>query len=132
MNSPQWPPPSIQDRARRSNGERPQRHLTNFFDRPTNSSLRRPLESALLDSISNAAQTLQAANNGLTSLTKLVQSAQAIAQQALTSTITTGTVTGTVSGLTGATVDTFSANTDTVPVSDGTTTATYTAVAGAG
>src|SRR5215207_5304638 len=113
MNSPQWPPPSIQDRARRSNGERPQRHLTNFFDRPTNSSLRRPLESALLDSISNAAQTLQAANNGLTSLTKLVQSAQAIAQQALTSTITTGTVTGTVSGLTGATVDTFSANTDT-------------------
>src|SRR5829696_6416052 len=46
MNSPQWPPPSIQDRARRSNGERQQRHLTNFFDRPTNSPLRRPLESA--------------------------------------------------------------------------------------
>src|SRR5215213_3506426 len=47
MNSPQWPPPSIQDRARRSNGERQQRHLTNFFDRPTNRPLRRPLESAL-------------------------------------------------------------------------------------
>src|SRR5215208_1930462 len=46
MNSPQWPPPSIQDRARRSNGERPQRHLTNFFDPLTNSALRRPLESA--------------------------------------------------------------------------------------
>src|SRR5215217_5384041 len=46
MNSPQWPPPSIRDRARCSSGERPQRHLTNFFDRPTNSPLRRPLESA--------------------------------------------------------------------------------------
>src|SRR5215208_3715491 len=51
MNSPQWPPPSIQDRARRSNGERQQRHLTNFFDRPTNRPLRRPLESALVNTI---------------------------------------------------------------------------------
>src|SRR5215210_6778584 len=51
MNSPQWPPPSIQDRARRSNGERQQRHLTNFFDRPTNRPLRRPLESAQYVSI---------------------------------------------------------------------------------
>ena len=88
--------------------------------------------SSLLDSISNATQTLQAANNGLTSLTKLVQSAQAIAQQAQTSAVTTATVTGTVAGLTGATVNTFSATTDTLTVNDGTTTATYTAVAGAG
>ena len=49
--SPPWRPPSTQDRARRSNGERPQRHLTNFCDRPTKSSLRRPLESAQYVSI---------------------------------------------------------------------------------
>ena len=48
--------------------------------------------NALLDSISNATQTLQAANNGLTSLTKLVQSAQAIAQQALQSASTTAKI----------------------------------------
>ena len=36
----------IQGRARHSNGKRPQRHLTNFSDRPT-SPLRRPLDSAL-------------------------------------------------------------------------------------
>jgi flagellin-like hook-associated protein FlgL len=88
--------------------------------------------SSLLDSISNAVQTIGAANNGLTSLTKLVQSAQAIGQQALQSAATTASVTGSVAGLTGATVNTFSANTDTVTVSDGTNTATYTAVAGAG
>jgi len=88
--------------------------------------------NSLLDSISNATQTLQAANNGLTSLTKLVQSAQAIAQQAQQSTSTSAKVTGSVAGLTGASVITFSANTDTLTVNDGTTTATYTAVAGAG
>src|SRR3954468_14126867 len=84
--------------------------------------------SSLLDSISNATQTLQAANNGLTSLTKLVQSAQAIAQQAQQSASTSAKVTGSVSGLTAATVPTFTA-TKTFTVSDGTTTATYTAVA---
>jgi flagellin-like hook-associated protein FlgL len=87
--------------------------------------------SSLLDSISNATQTLQAANNGLTSLTKLVQSAQAIAQQAQTSAVTTATVTGTVAGLTGASTASFSATTDTITVSDGTTTATFTAAVGA-
>jgi flagellin-like hook-associated protein FlgL len=38
--------------------------------------------NSLLDSIGQAQQTLAAANNGLTSLTKLVQSAKSIAQQA--------------------------------------------------
>jgi flagellin-like hook-associated protein FlgL len=84
--------------------------------------------SSLLDSISNATQTLQAANNGLTSLTKLVQSAQAIAQQAQQSASTSGKVTGSVAGLTASTVHAFTA-TKTLTVSDGTTTATYTAVA---
>src|SRR3954468_4288396 len=45
MRSPPWRQPSIQGRARHSNGKRPQRHLTNFYDRPT-SPLRRPLDSA--------------------------------------------------------------------------------------
>lgn len=61
---------------------------------------------ALLDSVSNAVQTLQAADNGITSLTKLVQSAQAIAQQAQQSTATTAKYTGTVSGLTSASTGT--------------------------
>jgi flagellin-like hook-associated protein FlgL len=38
--------------------------------------------SGLLDSMSTAINTIQAANNGITSITKLVQSAQALASQA--------------------------------------------------
>src|SRR3954451_20500943 len=38
--------------------------------------------SNLLDSMSTAINTIQAANNGITSITKLVQSAQALASQA--------------------------------------------------
>ena len=38
--------------------------------------------SALLDSMSNAINTIQAANNGITAITKLVQSAQSLASQA--------------------------------------------------
>src|SRR5947208_8195278 len=37
----------------------------------------------LLDSMSSGVNTIQAANNGITSLTKLVQSSQALASQAL-------------------------------------------------
>lgn len=86
--------------------------------------------SSLLDSISNATQTLQAANNGLTSLTKLVQSAQAIAQQAQTSAGTTATFRGTLSGLTGASAGTYDGTNDAITVSDGITTATFTPVSG--
>jgi len=39
--------------------------------------------SGLLDSMSNAINTIQAANNGITSITKLVQSAESLASQAL-------------------------------------------------
>src|SRR6201993_985458 len=56
----------------------------------------------LLDAVSNAIQTVQAANNGITSITKLVQSAQAIVQQAQQSAASTAIDTGTVSGLTSA------------------------------
>ena len=38
--------------------------------------------SALLDSMSNAINTIQAANNGITAMTKLVQSAQSLVSQA--------------------------------------------------
>src|SRR6201987_1191524 len=38
--------------------------------------------SSLLDSMSSAFNTIQAANNGITSITKLVQSAQALGSQA--------------------------------------------------
>ena len=81
--------------------------------------------SNLLDGVGNGIQTIQAANNGITSLTKLVQSAQAIAQQAQNSAATTATYQGTVSGLTGA--SSFAvANNNTITVNDGTTTATIT------
>src|SRR4051812_46557637 len=42
---------STPGRARHWNGERRQRPLTNFYDQPTNTLLRRPLESALAASI---------------------------------------------------------------------------------
>src|SRR6201988_1599637 len=74
--------------------------------------------STLLDSISNATQTLQAADNGLTSLTKLVQSAQAIAQQAQQSASTSAKVTGSVAGLTAGTVHGFT-GTKTLNVREG-------------
>src|ERR1700733_918841 len=49
--------------------------------------------SSLLDSMSNGINTIQAANNGITSITKLVQSAQALisqAQQTTDPTVRTG------------------------------------------
>jgi flagellin len=79
----------------------------------------------LLDAVSNAIQTVQAANNGITSITKLVQSAQAIVQQAQQSAATTAVDTGTVSGLTSAS-QVAVGTTSTITISDGTTTATIT------
>jgi hypothetical protein len=70
---------------------------TNFFT--SQSLLNRSNDlSALLDQIGQAQQTLQAANQGLTSLTNLVQSAKSIANQALQAskgTITYSSITGT-------------------------------------
>ena len=99
----------------------------NFFTSQSLSNRANDLNS-LLDSISNATQTLQAANNGITSLTKLVQSAQAIAKQAQQSAATTAKLTGTQAGLTATTLSGVT-TADTITVSDGTTTATYTAAA---
>ena len=79
----------------------------------------------LLDAVSNAIQTVQAANNGITSITKLVQSAQALVQEAQQSAAGTAIDSGTVSGLTSA--SSFAvASTHTITISDGTTTATIT------
>jgi flagellin-like hook-associated protein FlgL len=57
--------------------------------------------NSLLDSIGQAVKTIEAANNGITSLTKLVQSAKSIAQQARSATASSATydalnVTGTL------------------------------------
>jgi flagellin-like hook-associated protein FlgL len=82
--------------------------------------------SKLIDSISNSIKTLEAADNGISSITKLVENAQALAQQALQSAGTTAKVTGSVAGLTGSTSITVTA-TKTITVNDGTTTATFTA-----
>jgi len=79
----------------------------------------------LLDAVSNAIQTVQAANNGITSITKLVQSAQAIVQQAQQSAASTAVDTGTVSGLTASSSFAVTSGT-TITISDGTTTATIT------
>ena len=54
---------------------------TNFFTSQSLNNRAADLNS-LLDSIGQAQQTLSAANQGLTSLTKLIQSAKSIAQQA--------------------------------------------------
>jgi flagellin-like hook-associated protein FlgL len=58
----------------------------------------------LLDSVSNAVQTVDAADNGISAITKLVQSAQSTARQALqdksnasTTSVAGGTVTGSTS-----------------------------------
>ena len=58
------------------------------LDNPTNYFTAQGLDnrandlSGLLDSMSNAINTIQAANNGITAITKLVQSAQALTSQA--------------------------------------------------
>jgi flagellin-like hook-associated protein FlgL len=79
----------------------------------------------LLDAVSNAIQTVQAANNGITSITKLVQSAQALIQEAQQSAASTAIDTGTVSGLTTASQFAVTSG-NTITISDGTTTATIT------
>ena len=97
---------------------------SNFFTSSSLNSRANDL-SSLLDSVSNAIKTLEAADNGIKSLTKLVESAQAIARQAQQSTATTASVTGSVAGLTGASSFTI-ANGNTLTISDGTTTTTVT------
>jgi flagellin-like hook-associated protein FlgL len=67
--------------------------------------------TALLDSMSNGINTIQAANNGLTSITKLVQSAQALISQAQqTSDTTTRSSLATQFGAIKAQIDTLASD----------------------
>jgi flagellin len=73
-----------QTQVRLSTGKR----INSALDNPTNFFTAQSLNNrasdlgGLLDSMSNAVKTLQAADNGITAITKLVQSAQALARQA--------------------------------------------------
>jgi flagellin-like hook-associated protein FlgL len=79
----------------------------------------------VFDGITAASKVLKSANDGISSLTNLVNSALSTARNALASTGTTARTTGSVSGLTGASSFAVAA-TKTFTVSDGATTATIT------
>jgi flagellin len=79
--------------------------------------------SALLDTINLGQRTIEAANNGITSLTSLLQTAQGSLNQALASAPTTSVLTGTAVNLTATTTFAslgFAAG-DTITINDGTT-----------
>jgi flagellin len=84
--------------------------------------------SSLLDGVSNGIKTLEAADNGITAIKKLVDTAEATARQALQNPGTTAQYTGTAVNLTGASTGTFVAG-HTITINDGTTTGTFTALA---
>src|SRR5688572_14304642 len=65
---------------------------TNFFTASALNSRAKDLD-LLMDAISNGVQTLQAADKGISSITKLVEAAQATARQALQTTPTTSVTT---------------------------------------
>src|SRR2546423_10137701 len=74
-----------QTQVRLSTGKRVNSALdnpTNFFTAQSLSNRASDL-SGLLDAMSTGINTIQAANNGITAITKLVQSAQSLASQAL-------------------------------------------------
>jgi hypothetical protein len=79
------------------------------LDNPTNFFTARSLDSRasdisnLLDGISNGVQVLQAANTGITSLNKLIDSAKSIANQALQTTVGYSTKSNVSATITGAT-----------------------------
>jgi flagellin len=91
--------------------------------------------SSILDNITTAQSTVDAANQGITAIRSLITSAQSVANQALQSASTLVTITGTngTALTTGTTIATAAGSStnfkagDVVTVSDGTTTATYTA-----
>lgn len=83
--------------------------VSSALDNPTNFFTASALNSRasdlgrLQDSISNANQTLEAADNGLSAITKLVESAQATARQALQTASTIDQTTGAASATRGTT-----------------------------
>ncbi len=88
--------------------------------------------NTLLDNINIGQRTLDAANNGITSLTNLLNSAKGTLNQALASAPTASVLTGTATGLASTTLlsSLGFAATDVITVNDGTTnTTTFTAAA---
>ena len=85
--------------------------------------------NSVLDGIGGGKKVIEAANAGIEGIQSLIKNARSLAYQALTSPSTLAEVTGTVNGLTGATAISMD-NGDTITVSDGTTTATYTHAGG--
>jgi flagellin-like hook-associated protein FlgL len=85
--------------------------------------------NSVIDQIGLGKQALEAASNGIDSIQSLISNARGLAYQALSSPSTLADVTGNVTGLTGASAITM-ANGNTITVSDGTTTATYTHAGG--
>jgi flagellin len=103
--------------------------------------------NSLLDAIGQSQKTIEAANHGITAITKLVESAKSIAKQAQQTTAPAATyalaingnaaiaddaavATGSVTGMTGAsTLQSLGiANGQTISISDGTNTVTHTVV----
>ncbi|MCD9296801.1 flagellin, partial [Bradyrhizobium diazoefficiens] len=85
--------------------------VNSALDNPTNFFTAQSLDNRasdinnLLDGIANGVQVLQAANTGITSLQKLIDSAKSIANQALQTTVgysTKSNVSATISGATAA------------------------------
>jgi hypothetical protein len=81
--------------------------------------------NSVLDGIGNGKKVIEAANAGIEAIQSLVKNMRSLAYQALTSPSTLAEVNGNVTGLTGATAISMD-NGDTITISDGTTTATYT------
>ncbi len=80
--------------------------------------------NTVLDGISTGKKVIEAGSAGIEAIESLIKNMRSLANQALTSPSTLAEVTGNVTGLTGATAVTMD-NGDTITVSDGTTTATY-------
>ena len=85
--------------------------------------------NSVLDGIGGGKKVIEAANAGIEGIQSLIKSARSLARQALNSASTLAEVTGTTTGLTGATAIAMD-NGDTITVSDGATTATYTHAGG--
>jgi flagellin-like hook-associated protein FlgL len=85
--------------------------------------------NVVLDDVGSAKKVLEAASTGIGAMQKLVSAARDLAYEALGSASTLAKVTGNATGLTAGTAITMD-NGDTVTVSDGTTTATYTHAGG--
>ncbi|MFD1251543.1 flagellin [Devosia equisanguinis] len=86
---------------------------------------------ALMDNINSAKSSMKAASEGIKGIQGLIKEARSLTSQALTSSATTGQVTGSTNLTNGTTFASMGFEAaDTVTVSDGTTTATFTTAAG--